>query len=132
MPIKIDLLNNLLYIYISSVFAEKQSQQHFFPLTCPGGLLQYFRNETQSVTSSHGCSKGKRYMQKSLYTSIGFFFKNWRKATSNISMKGRRSVKAKNRMYKTGTVGLLVKSSLSGAFFLSPLFFIPFVFHQLR
>lgn len=42
---------------------------------------------------------------------------------SNISMKGRRSVKAKNRMCKTGTMGLLVKSSLSGAFFLSLLFF---------
>ena len=43
-------------------------------------------------------------------------------------MKGRRSVKAKNRMYKTGAMGLLVKSSLSGAFFLSLLFFNSFCF----
>ena len=62
-------------------------------------------------------------------THLKGFFKNWRKATSNISMKGRRSVKAKNRMYKTGTMGLLVKSSLSGAFFLSLLFFNPIVFY---
>ena len=66
---------------------------------------------------------------RSCCTHLKGFFKNWRKATSNISMKGRRSVKAKNRMYKTGTMSLLVKSSLSGAFFLSLLFFNPFVFH---